>query len=243
MIFRCCCGPSEISEGVEEFPSATDELYTGGNYKVYEAPSSPPKASNPEKPTLLARTSPSASPSSSMGGSTGLAEKVNSGGRPSEVPRLPLTTANETRPRANRGISGSEKAHKAFRDSCIEGRACTILVDEDLGEAKPALRQEGQYRVSLKERALIMDPGAGKATVKCPIDGIEDIYQLADGEESFPPSILKALKPGEMDRLLLVVFYSASASTGGEPEMICFLERSSQGRDELLDFLKNLCLG
>jgi len=122
-----------------------------------------------------------------------------------------------------------------FAKKAVRGCPCTY-VSEGSGD-----RASTQYRIDKGlEYLIIMSPNdSNKAEVTCPISDIEDIYSLVeDGEGCFPPEVLAALKPTEMDMLLMVVY------RGSHDKLFrfCLLEESGESRDSFLECLRILCI-
>mmetsp|Transcript_19878 Transcript_19878/g.55363 ORF Transcript_19878/g.55363 Transcript_19878/m.55363 type:complete len:202 (+) Transcript_19878:72-677(+) len=126
----------------------------------------------------------------------------------------------------------------SFPESAAKGRPCTVFL-ESPDDTQAAARVSTTYRI--EERALVIDLGSGKPSVRCPVDGLEDIYQLSDGPEFFPQSVVLAATNEELESLLYVV-YCPEPSNPAVLETLCFLECSSQGRDELMHELTLLSM-
>mmetsp|Transcript_136949 Transcript_136949/g.438139 ORF Transcript_136949/g.438139 Transcript_136949/m.438139 type:complete len:219 (-) Transcript_136949:450-1106(-) len=212
-LFSRCCCTA-IEEVEVNFPTSLHEGYATDAVKIFEAPAA---AADASKPTLLARTL--------------VADKGCESPKqePAKVPVLELPIA---KPRAD--------GHSSFTGSSAQGRPCTVFM-EGADDARPARRVPAMYRICAKERSLIVDLGARK--IKCPVDGLEDIYQIADGQEAFPPSAVLATKSEkELESLLYLVYYPDPSNCSGDLETLCFSESSSQGRDDLMEQLKRLSM-
>mmetsp|Transcript_80735 Transcript_80735/g.231946 ORF Transcript_80735/g.231946 Transcript_80735/m.231946 type:complete len:217 (-) Transcript_80735:85-735(-) len=210
-LFSRCCCTA-IEELEVNFPTSLHEGYATDAVKIFEAPAA---AADASKPTLLARTL--------------VADKGCESPKqePAKVPVLELPIA---KPRAD--------GHSSFTGSIAQGRPCTVFM-EGADDARPARRVSAMYRICAEERSLIVDLGARK--IKCPVDGLEDIYQLSDGPEFFPQSVVLAATNEELESLLYVV-YCPEPSNPAVLETLCFLECSSQGRDELMHELTLLSM-
>mmetsp|Transcript_75264 Transcript_75264/g.156781 ORF Transcript_75264/g.156781 Transcript_75264/m.156781 type:complete len:214 (+) Transcript_75264:323-964(+) len=213
MFFQCCCGPPPTAENITLDSTSDERLATA----FVNADVSPPADAYSPGPTLL-RSTPASSDSTA---------RVKSEG-----------------PRRRKSVRSTEEDVGQFRSSVAAGRPCVVFFQDVLDLAMPAQRKAALYHISNEDRELLLEFGPGKPPVRCPIDGIEDIYQLADGEEVFPAAVLLSVEPQELDQLLMVVYHADLSETGtGEPEKFCFLERSPEARDALLDCLREVVLG
>mmetsp|Transcript_24862 Transcript_24862/g.54972 ORF Transcript_24862/g.54972 Transcript_24862/m.54972 type:complete len:219 (-) Transcript_24862:62-718(-) len=125
----------------------------------------------------------------------------------------------------------------SFAKKAVKGCSCTY-VKEGTGE-----RATRHYRIDRSlEFLLVVDPEAAATSspeVTCPIAAIQDIYAcVEDGEQCFPPQVVSALEPEELDLLLMVVYRS------GQDKMFrfCILEETPESRDTFLESLRILCI-
>mmetsp|Transcript_5747 Transcript_5747/g.16342 ORF Transcript_5747/g.16342 Transcript_5747/m.16342 type:complete len:221 (-) Transcript_5747:98-760(-) len=152
--------------------------------------------------------------------------------------------SDEDGPVTSRSLSPGEKeAEKArlqvlvnsFVRRAVSGCPCTYF-REGTG-----VRARTQYRIdkSLEYLLVLSQDAGGRAEVACPIAAIQDIYSLAeDGASSFPGEAVSALRPGELDRLLMVEYRGPR----GELSSFCVLEESRDSRDAFLESVRVLCI-
>jgi len=126
---------------------------------------------------------------------------------------------------------------KSFAKQALQGLPCTYL-DQLTG-----LKHETHYKLckKLQNLLLVAPPSATFAEVKVAISQVEEIHVLREGQQwqqaAFPPGLLSSLDEEEQSRLLMV------SSPAGH---ICFLETSTQSRDNFLTCMRILrlyCVG
>mmetsp|Transcript_147484 Transcript_147484/g.473779 ORF Transcript_147484/g.473779 Transcript_147484/m.473779 type:complete len:227 (-) Transcript_147484:380-1060(-) len=221
MFARCCCFAEEETEVT--FAASLGERWLDA-VKVFESPAA---AADISRPTLLARASaPTARTASGVSGEAAEA-KIPKGG--AEAPGEEAEAEPEPRSDTNVELS--------FPESATQGRSCILLM-ENSDDTRPATRTAATYRVSVRERALLLDRGAGEACIRVPVDGLEDIFQLLDGASCFPPSVLIAASAAELENLLYIVYSPDPSDASCDVETLCILETSSKGKDDLMDHLK-----
>jgi len=101
-------------------------------------------------------------------------------------------------------------------------------------------RVAAQYRIDKNLEFLCIHNATDQnlQEVSCPIAAIHDIYALADDAEiCFSPEVVKALRPEEVDLLLMVVYKIAD-----NVFRFCILEESKDSRDIFLESLRILCI-
>lgn len=122
-----------------------------------------------------------------------------------------------------------------FARKAVRGVPCTYL-DETTGE-----RFATKYRVDKGQQILLIvgDKSARHAEVTCPVGGIQDIYSIVeDGEACFPQPVRAALRPEELEKLLMVVYND----TKGGDSRFCLLEDSRASLDMFMECLKVLSI-
>mmetsp|Transcript_115592 Transcript_115592/g.288868 ORF Transcript_115592/g.288868 Transcript_115592/m.288868 type:complete len:213 (+) Transcript_115592:116-754(+) len=135
-----------------------------------------------------------------------------------------------------------EKENTSLAGVATKGRRCTRF-----SEATGA-RMETEYLVDDPLRRLVVKiPGLpAQPEVVCPVDLIEDIYTIDDGEECFPPKVLVSLSHEERDGIFLIVYVEPVAGgtnrSDDEPVSLCLVEASRKARDDVLEHLKTLSL-
>jgi hypothetical protein len=122
-----------------------------------------------------------------------------------------------------------------FAKKAYKGIPCTYL--DVLGEK----RVKTTYKINkvLTHLTIMSSDKSDSAEVVCPIASIQDVYSLEeDGPSVFPRDLIKMLKPGEEERLLMFV-----CNTDKDKWIkICFLEESRESKNSLLECLRILCL-
>jgi hypothetical protein len=129
-----------------------------------------------------------------------------------------------------------EKARlQSLVDSFTKGavRGCpSAHVDDRRGT-----RTETLYRIDRNLRHLtLLARDDRRVIAECPIKDIQDIYLLEDGEECFPPQVVRGVEPHERELLLMLVH-------GGSHEKafnFCMLEESRESRDRFLESMRVL---
>merc|ERR1740138_757689 len=84
----------------------------------------------------------------------------------------------------------------------MKGSPCTYI------EPCTGRRAEARYYLDRGLRQLKVssdEAGAEAVEATCPLAAIDQVHSLAEADVSFPPEVLSALRPGEGERLLLVV--------------------------------------
>mmetsp|Transcript_17790 Transcript_17790/g.46952 ORF Transcript_17790/g.46952 Transcript_17790/m.46952 type:complete len:203 (-) Transcript_17790:403-1011(-) len=148
-----------------------------------------------------------------------------SGNASEELPAQPVFEERESE-KARLKVLVNQFANKASK-----GCPCSYF-SEATGE-----RIETTYRLrwNLSELTIVSPKDSSETIAHCPLATIQDIYTLSeDGESCFPAKIVKAVRPEEQDRLVLVVYQ------GGQ--ILTFLEESIESRDRLLECLRILCI-
>mmetsp|Transcript_53027 Transcript_53027/g.154313 ORF Transcript_53027/g.154313 Transcript_53027/m.154313 type:complete len:214 (+) Transcript_53027:130-771(+) len=153
-------------------------------------------------------------------------------GRAAEEPSTARSLAPEEKEREKDRL---QRLVNSFARKAVKGAPCTYF-NEKTGE-----RFATQYRIDKGlEYLIVLSSGdADRAEVTCPIVSIQDIYSvLEDGESCFPPEVLSAARPGELDRMLMVVYQ------GGHEAVyrFCLLEESRDGLEMFLECLRILCI-
>jgi len=121
----------------------------------------------------------------------------------------------------------------SFAKKAVRGCPCTHL-DDRRGE-----RTEALYRIDKSLRHLtLLAKDDRRVIAECPIQEIQDIYLLDDGEECFPPDVVKRLKPHERELLLMVVHGSSQTKVFS----FCMMEESRESRDKFLESLRVLSI-
>lgn len=124
---------------------------------------------------------------------------------------------------------------RQFAKSAVMGCPCTCVCE---GSAKLV---RTRYRISQSlEHLIILEPDDfSKAEITCRIDDIHDIYSIAeDGEACFPAKVLKALKPEELKRLLMVCYRGGSRTT----LRFLLLVENAEECDRFLESMRILCM-
>lgn len=194
-------------------------------------PTLPAPAADKAKPTLLGRMQAQA------GAAAGAAWPAPASGAPPQPP------ASLKVPKLRLPISDEQD----FRNTVEAGRPCTLLEpsgDED--DEYPVLRQEAVYHISRVDRELVLEHSQelcpNRPSIRCPVAGIEDVYQLDDGKECFPRFVQLGATAAEWERLLMVVYVAQPGPDGccksEGPNAFCLLEHTREARDCLLKHLK-----
>lgn len=118
-------------------------------------------------------------------------------------------------------------------------RGCTLL--SEYGGARIQARYYIDKEICTFTLSFVFE--SQPLEVVCPIPCIEDIYQVDDGDDCFPPGVFNSIAPNEQDYLFMVVFSDTFAldvrkNTGFNS--LCLLEETKEGRDRLLEQLKVL---
>mmetsp|Transcript_103148 Transcript_103148/g.220625 ORF Transcript_103148/g.220625 Transcript_103148/m.220625 type:complete len:307 (+) Transcript_103148:69-989(+) len=80
-------------------------------------------------------------------------------------------------------------------------------------------------------------PQARGEKVSIPLDAIQDVYLIDDGESCFPSEVIAALRPYEREALFMIVY-------GSDPQAMsscCMLDTSRENRNLFLESLRVLC--
>lgn len=101
-------------------------------------------------------------------------------------------------------------------------------------------RTDALYRIdkSLGHLTLLAKDDR-RVLAECPIKSIQDVYLLDDGEECFPPGVVKRVRPHERDLLMMVVH---GGGHGKKALGFCVLEESLEGRDQFLESMRLLTI-
>jgi len=106
-------------------------------------------------------------------------------------------------------------------------------------DGRRGARTDALYRIDRSLRHLtVLAKDDRRVVAECPIKDIQDIYLLSDGEECFPPEVVKRVKPDERDLLVMIVHGGGHEKTLG----FCVLEESLESRDELLECMRLLTI-
>lgn len=122
-----------------------------------------------------------------------------------------------------------------FAKGALVGCPC-ICIREGSGE-----RVATKYRInkSLEYLVILSVRDVERAEITCPIADVQDIYSyVEDGESCFPPAVIAALGPQELELLLMVVYHS----DGDRVLRFCLMERCIESRDTFLECLRILCI-
>jgi len=125
---------------------------------------------------------------------------------------------------------------QSLLDSFARGavRGCPAVHVDDRG-----VRTEALYRIDRSLRHLTLLARDDRRLIgECPIKDIQDIYLLEDGQECFPPQVVKSVGPNERELLLMLVH-------GGSQERafsFCMLEESRESRDRFLESMRVLSI-
>mmetsp|Transcript_28119 Transcript_28119/g.77414 ORF Transcript_28119/g.77414 Transcript_28119/m.77414 type:complete len:228 (-) Transcript_28119:263-946(-) len=152
------------------------------------------------------------------------------------TPDIPVVSARSLTPEEKE----QEKARiqdmvNRFARSALVGCPC-VCIREASGE-----RIATKYRINknLEYLVVLSARDEAKAEITCPIADIQDIYSyVEDGETCFPPVVLSALRPEELELLLMVVFHA----DGDKVYRFCLLEQCIDARDTFLECLRILCI-
>jgi hypothetical protein len=114
-------------------------------------------------------------------------------------------------------------------------RGCLVThVDERRGDQTACL-----YRIDKNLRHLtLLSKEDRKVVAECPLKDIQDIYLVEDGEECFPPSVLRQVSGADRGLLLMLVFGSSDANVFS----FCMLEESCESRDMFLESMRILSI-
>lgn len=125
----------------------------------------------------------------------------------------------------------------SFAKKATHKKGCPcVYLKEGTGE-----RVKTHYRIdkSLENLMVLNSQDPNLPEVTCPIATIQDIYSLVeDGAACFPGEVIKALKPEDMELLLMVVFRNSQ----DKMFRFCLLEESRESRDVFLECLRILCI-
>jgi hypothetical protein len=118
-------------------------------------------------------------------------------------------------------------------------RGCpSAHIDNQTGE-----RTEAMYRIdrTLKSFTLAAKDD-GRVIAECPIEEIQDIYVLDDGEDCLPPGVMRQVSPHERDCVLMVVHghghIRPQSLTRKHASCFCIVEESRERRDVFLESMR-----
>lgn len=165
------------------------------------------------------------------------ADQSSGAGNLSLSARARKSPQDEQRHRSSEDEAG-EKARlqslvDAFAKKAVRGCPSTHLDDRTGG------RTETLYRIDKTLRHLtLLAKDDRRVMAECPIEEIQDIYLVEDGEECFPPGALERVHPNERELLLMLVYGSSSTKVFS----FCMLEDSRQSRDMFLESMRVLSI-
>mmetsp|Transcript_116475 Transcript_116475/g.370481 ORF Transcript_116475/g.370481 Transcript_116475/m.370481 type:complete len:100 (+) Transcript_116475:310-609(+) len=95
-----------------------------------------------------------------------------------------------------------------------------------------------EYRIIESEGKLVVgfDTEIGRCEEDCSVATIEDIFQIADGEDCFPLPVMATISTAERKGLLMLVY----SGEDGDERLLCLVEESAHCRDELMQILQEL---
>mmetsp|Transcript_55765 Transcript_55765/g.118794 ORF Transcript_55765/g.118794 Transcript_55765/m.118794 type:complete len:221 (-) Transcript_55765:203-865(-) len=212
MFWKCCCAPPEDIEGVNTYTTSTEEVL---DRKYGLTSLVDPSTSEEGAPTLLRRNG------------------VESEGKVGVSPYSPADTDLDPDLEVAYAHSGSASCFSpsidAFARSAAKGRKITLFSEA------AGTRFTGSYQVLEKSGKMLVyvDTETGRYVEEFSISDIEDIFQMVDGDDCFPPAVMSALTPEEHDSLFMIVYRGPSQ----EDHILCLLEESDKSKGDLLQLL------
>jgi len=125
----------------------------------------------------------------------------------------------------------------SFVKKAVRGCPCAHI-DNQTGD-----RTEALYRIdrSLRRFTLVAKDD-GRVIAESPIEGIQDIYVLDDGEDCLPPEVRHQVKPHERKSVLMVVHGQSQnrrrSLAKQSASCFCIVEESRERRDVFLETMK-----
>mmetsp|Transcript_39413 Transcript_39413/g.126363 ORF Transcript_39413/g.126363 Transcript_39413/m.126363 type:complete len:177 (-) Transcript_39413:57-587(-) len=119
-----------------------------------------------------------------------------------------------------------------------EGGPC-MLIDEETGECMAA-----EFIVDALRRHFVLQvfSEGARQEMSCPIEDIQDIFQIEDGDDCFPAPVLKVLGPEQRPGLFMLVsggFLVAGRPVGVEVSLSVTVA-TQELRIELLEYMRML---
>lgn len=141
-----------------------------------------------------------------------------------------------------RSLLCPEKTHRqsvvdSFVKKAVRGRPSTHIDNQTGG------RTESLYHIDKGLRHFTLSAkDDGRIIAECPIEEIQDIYVLDDGENCLPPEVVRQVGPHERDCVLMVVHGHlpdrARSLTRKYASCFCIVEESREGRDVFLESMR-----